>query len=68
MIFFIIILASHVRFRRYRNHWLGPVWIPGNSGGFSSGGFSGGGFSGGGGFLAGAEAPVAAALAAAGNS
>jgi len=25
MIVFIVILASHVRFRRYRNQWLGPV-------------------------------------------
>jgi uncharacterized protein len=50
MIFFILILASHVRFHRYRNHWLGPVWISSPSSGFGSGGFSsGGGFSGGGG-------------------
>jgi uncharacterized protein len=54
MIFFIIILASHVRFHRYRNHWLGPVWISSPSSGFGSGGFSsGGGFSGGGGYSGG---------------
>jgi uncharacterized protein len=56
MIFFIIILASHVRFRRYRNQWLGPVWISSPSSGFGSGGSSGwggGGFSGGGGYSGG---------------
>jgi uncharacterized protein len=53
MIVLIVILASHLRFRRYRNHWLGPVWIPGNSGGFSSGGFFGGGGGGGGGYSGG---------------
>ncbi len=37
MIFFIIILASHVRFRRYRNQWLGPVWISTSSSGFGGG-------------------------------
>jgi uncharacterized protein len=49
MIFFIVILASHVRFRRYRNHWLGPVWIPNPSSGFGSSSSSGGGFFDGGG-------------------
>jgi uncharacterized protein len=52
MIFFIIILASHIRFRRYRNSWLGPVWIPNPTSGFGSssfGGSSGGGFFDGGG-------------------
>jgi uncharacterized protein len=58
MLFFILVLVSHVRFHRYRNHWIGPYWISGSGGGFSgggysSGGFSGGGFSGGGGGFSG---------------
>ena len=52
MIFLFVMLISHVRFHRYRNHWLGPYWISGNSGG-SFGSFSGGGSSGGGGFSGG---------------
>jgi uncharacterized protein len=49
MLFFILVLASHVRFRRYRNHWLGPVWISTPSSGFGSGSSGGGFFDGGGG-------------------
>jgi uncharacterized protein len=49
-----VFLLSHLRFGRYRNHWLGPYWYSGSSGGsFSSGGFSGGGFSSGGGGFSG---------------
>ena len=58
-----ILLISHLRFGRYRNHWIGPYWAAsGLSGGFSgggfssSGGFSGGGFSGGGGSFGGGGA------------
>ncbi len=55
MIVLFVILISHLRFRRYRNHWIGPYWIStsgsSSSGGMFSGEFSGGGggFSGGGG-------------------
>ncbi len=27
MIVLFVILISHLRFRRYRNHWIGPYWI-----------------------------------------
>ncbi|HZZ28094.1 MAG TPA: TPM domain-containing protein [Pirellulales bacterium] len=57
MIIFIVILASHIRFRRSRNYWFSPYWISGSSGsfsgGYSGGGFSSGGSSGGGGFSGG---------------
>jgi uncharacterized protein len=54
MLFFILVLASHVRFHRYRNHWIGPYWISSSGGGFSGGGYSGGsGFSGSGGGFSG---------------
>jgi uncharacterized protein len=54
LIILIVFLVSHLRFGRYRNHWIGPYWYGGTGGywgGFSGGGFSGGGggYSGGGG-------------------
>jgi uncharacterized protein len=64
MFVFIIFLMAHLRFGRYRNHWLGPYWVwntslGGFSGGFSGGGFSSGdsgGYSGGGGSFGGGGA------------
>ncbi len=64
MIVLFVVLISHLRFRRYRNHWIGPYWIStsgtSSSGGIFSGSFSGGGggggFSGGGGSFGGGGA------------